>query len=109
MSTTMNDLNAAVKAQAAEIVASGADVRPRLAEVVTRNACQSQQSGEGLVGLVKAVMDGARVGVDMEVILHKIQGLGGTVLKTNVEPERAKQIQSTLAAALPAERQPDCS
>jgi hypothetical protein len=63
MSTTTNDLNAAVKAQAEEIVASGADVRPRLAEVVTRNACQSQQSGEGLVGLVKAVMDGARVGL----------------------------------------------
>jgi uncharacterized membrane protein len=36
---------------------------------------------------------------DMEVILHAIQGLGGTVLKTNVDPERAKLIQSTLAAA----------
>jgi uncharacterized membrane protein len=34
---------------------------------------------------------------DMEVILHAIQGLGGTVLKTNVDPERAKLIQSTLA------------
>jgi len=36
---------------------------------------------------------------DMEVILHKIRGLGGTVLKTNVDLERAKLIQSTLAAA----------
>ena len=36
---------------------------------------------------------------DMEVILHSIQGLGGTVLKTNVNPERAKLIQSTLAGA----------
>jgi uncharacterized membrane protein len=35
---------------------------------------------------------------DMEVILHKIQGLGGTVLKTNVDLERARLIQSTLAA-----------
>jgi uncharacterized membrane protein len=35
---------------------------------------------------------------DMEVILHKIRGLGGTVLKTNVDLERAKLIQSTLAA-----------
>ena len=35
---------------------------------------------------------------DMEMILHKIQGLGGTVLKTNVVLERAKLIQSTLAA-----------
>jgi uncharacterized membrane protein len=44
---------------------------------------------------------------DMEVILHKIQGLGGSVLKTNVDLERAKLIQSTLAAAPPDERQPD--
>jgi uncharacterized membrane protein len=36
---------------------------------------------------------------DMEIILDKIQGLGGTVLKTNVDLERAKLIQSTLAAS----------
>ena len=36
---------------------------------------------------------------NMEVILHDIRGLGGTVLKTNVDLERAKLIQSTLAAA----------
>ena len=35
---------------------------------------------------------------DMDVILHKIRGLGGTVLKTNVDVEHAKLIQSTLAA-----------
>jgi uncharacterized membrane protein len=35
---------------------------------------------------------------DMEVILHNIRGLGGMVLKTNVDLERAKLIQSTLAA-----------
>jgi hypothetical protein len=34
----------------------------------------------------------------MDVILHKIRGLGGTVLKTNVDLERAQLIQSTLAA-----------
>jgi uncharacterized membrane protein len=34
---------------------------------------------------------------DMDVILHQIRGLGGTVLKTNVDVERAKLIQSTLA------------
>ena len=44
---------------------------------------------------------------DMKVILHKIRGLGGSVLKTNVDLERAKLIQSTLAAALPDQRQPD--
>ena len=36
---------------------------------------------------------------DMEVILHAIQGLGGTVLRTNVDLHRAQLIQSTLAAA----------
>ena len=45
---------------------------------------------------------------DMEIILQKIRGLGGTVLKTNVDLERSKLIQSTLAAALPDQRQPDC-
>jgi len=35
---------------------------------------------------------------DMDVILHRLRGLGGTVLKTNVDVERAKLIQSTLAA-----------
>ena len=34
---------------------------------------------------------------DMDVILHAIRGLGGTVLKTNVDLDRAKVIQSTLA------------
>jgi len=41
---------------------------------------------------------------DMEVILHKIQGLGGKVLKTNVDLERAKLIQSTLATPAPPDR-----
>jgi hypothetical protein len=35
---------------------------------------------------------------DLEVILQAMRGLGGTVLKTNVDPERAQLIQSTLAA-----------
>jgi uncharacterized membrane protein len=34
---------------------------------------------------------------DMDATLHAIHGLGGTVLKTNVDLERAKLIQSTLA------------
>ena len=44
---------------------------------------------------------------DMEVILHKIRGLGGAVLKTNVDLERAKLIQSTLAAASTDTSKPD--
>jgi hypothetical protein len=43
----------------------------------------------------------------MDMILHKIRGLGGSVLKTNVDLERAKLIQSTLAAAVSGEKQPD--
>jgi uncharacterized membrane protein len=35
---------------------------------------------------------------NMEVILHALRGLGGTVLKTNVDLERAKLIQTTLSA-----------
>jgi uncharacterized membrane protein len=34
---------------------------------------------------------------DMEAILQGIRGLGGTVLKTNVDLERARLIQSTLS------------
>src|SRR5882724_8361366 len=34
----------------------------------------------------------------MEVILHAIRGLGGTVLKTNVDVERARLIQAGLPA-----------
>src|SRR5262245_22244896 len=35
---------------------------------------------------------------DVDAILHAIRGLGGTVVRTNVDLERAKLIQSTLAA-----------
>src|SRR5262245_61207159 len=44
---------------------------------------------------------------DMEMILDKIRGLGGTVIKTNVDLDRVKLIQSTLAASQPDQRQPD--
>jgi uncharacterized membrane protein len=37
-------------------------------------------------------------GGDMEVILERIRGLGGRVLKTNVDGERVKLIQQTLSA-----------
>jgi uncharacterized membrane protein len=36
---------------------------------------------------------------DMDAILHAIRGLGGTVLKTNVDVERARLIQSALKAS----------
>lgn len=43
---------------------------------------------------------------DLDVILHAIRGLGGTVVKTNVDVERAKLVQSTLAAAPAATMKP---
>ncbi len=43
----------------------------------------------------------------MDPILRGIRGLGGTVLKTNVDPERARLIQSTLAASADP-TQPNC-
>ena len=38
-------------------------------------------------------------GGDMDVILPDIHGLGGTLLKTNVDLAKAKQIQAELAGA----------
>ena len=62
--------------------------------------------GDDFIEEVKALMKPGTSAVfvledpgDMDVILHKIRGLGGTVLKTNVDLERARLIQSTLAAA----------
>ena len=44
---------------------------------------------------------------DMQVILHAIRGLGGTVLKTNVDVERAELIQSTLSKSVNRQRRAD--
>jgi uncharacterized membrane protein len=38
---------------------------------------------------------------DEEVFLHKIRGLGGTVLKTNVDPHWAEQVRQALAGTPP--------
>lgn len=35
---------------------------------------------------------------DMDVVLERIRGLGGTILKTNVDLAQAKRIQATLSA-----------
>jgi hypothetical protein len=68
MSTTATkNPSSTVKSQAAEIVKSQADVRGRLAEAVSQAACQSQQSGEGLIALVRSVIDGAREGLARSV------------------------------------------
>src|SRR5262245_59517425 len=43
---------------------------------------------------------------DVDTILHAIRGLGGTVVRTNVDLERAKLIQSTLAAGAAGTTEP---
>jgi uncharacterized membrane protein len=62
--------------------------------------------GEDFIRNVKALMKPGTSALfvldeagDMDMILHTIRGLGGTVLKTNVDLERARLIQSTLAAS----------
>jgi uncharacterized membrane protein len=54
---------------------------------------------EGLIKPGTSVLFVLDDGGDMDAILHAIRGLGGTVLKTNVDLERAKLIQSTLATS----------
>ena len=41
------------------------------------------------------------VGGDLDVVDYRIRGLGGTILKTNVDPKRAKEVQAALAAPSP--------
>jgi uncharacterized membrane protein len=44
---------------------------------------------------------------NLDMILDKIRGLGGTVLKTSVDVDRAKLIQSTLSAGAGGTNKPD--
>jgi hypothetical protein len=67
MTTDVNDPTAEVKAEAEQIVAGGTEIRERLGEAVAQAAEKSQQSGQGLVSLVRAVLDGAREGLDRSV------------------------------------------
>ena len=68
MSTTATkNPSTTVKSQTAEIVKSQVDVRGRLAEAVSEAVCQPQQSGEGLIALVRSVIDGAREGLARSV------------------------------------------
>jgi uncharacterized membrane protein len=62
---------------------------------------------EGLIKPGKSVLFVLDEVGNMDAILRGIRGLGGTVLKTNVDPERAKLIQSTLAASADT-TQPNC-
>jgi uncharacterized membrane protein len=60
---------------------------------------------EGLMAPGTSVLFVLDRACDMAAILEGIQGLGGTVLKTNVDLERARLIQATLLAPPAAEQQ----
>lgn len=104
MSTTTTDLDAAVKSQAEEIVTSGADIRPRLADVVSQAAAQSQQSGQGLVSLIRAVIDGAHEGLVRSVpkdrddaLRQVVDALGDGLSRTALAGQLA--VQETLSSS----------
>ena len=85
----------------------GATIAAMLGTVGTAMAA-SAGIGDDFVREVQALMQPGTSAIfvldsegDMDVILHGIRGLGGTVLKTNVDLERARLIQSTLAAPPP--------
>jgi hypothetical protein len=67
MSVTTKKRKSPVKGRVETIVASGTDVRPRVAELVAQQACENQESKGGLVGLVRTVIDGAQAGLTKAV------------------------------------------
>jgi len=84
---------------------TGATIGAMVGGVGTTVAVSSVGISDDFVKEVEALMKPGTSAIfvlddegDMDVILHKIRGLGGTVLKTNVDLEHAKLIQSTLAA-----------
>lgn len=98
MSTTTRDLDTAVKIEVEEIVASGTNIRPRLTEAIKQAACQSEQSGSGLVGLIRATVEGARVGLaravpaDRDDVLRQVvDALGDGLSQTALAAELAVQ------------------
>jgi len=65
--TTVSDVQAAVKPQVQKIVASGEDIRRQLTKVISEAACRCQETGEGFVELTRSVIDGAREGIEKSV------------------------------------------
>lgn len=67
MTTQSTNPSAAAKSEAEQIVASGKEIRPRLTEVVAQAAETAQKSGQGLVALAQAVLEGAQEGLEKSV------------------------------------------
>jgi len=85
---------------------AGAAIGALVGGVGTRTALHAAKIGDDFIQEVEGLMKPGTSALfvldnegDMEMILHGIRGLGGTVLKTNVDVERAKLIQSTLASS----------
>jgi uncharacterized membrane protein len=84
---------------------TGAALGAALGSVGTATAAQAG-IGEKFIRDVEKLMEPGTSALfvlddegDMELILHRIRGLGGTIVRTNVDAERAKLIQSALAGA----------
>jgi uncharacterized membrane protein len=84
---------------------TGAAIGALLGGIVTAVAPRVGISDEFICDVERLMKPGSSVlfvldrEVDMEVVLHTLKGMGGTVLRTNVDLERARLIQSTLAAS----------
>lgn len=100
MTTTTSEVQAAVKAQVEKIVASGEDIRRRLAKLVSEAACRCQESGESFVKLTRSAIDGARAGLaksmpnDQDGALRQVvdglgDGLSQTALAARLAVEEA--------------------
>jgi hypothetical protein len=98
--TTIREVQAAVKPQVEKIVASGENIRQRLAKVISEAACRCQETGEGFVELTKSVLDGAREAVaksapkDSDAVLRQVvealgDGLSQTALATRLAVDEA--------------------
>jgi hypothetical protein len=78
-----------LKTRAERIVADGTEIRPRLREAIANAAEQSQQNGQGIVGVVQAVLDGAQEGLQKsmspdpnDVLRQVVDGLGDGLSQT---------------------------
>jgi uncharacterized membrane protein len=85
---------------------SGAAVGAVLGSAGTAASAATAGIGEEFIKDVEALMKPGTSALfvldevgNLDVTLKDVRGLGGTVLKTNVDTERARLIQSTLAAA----------
>ena len=83
---------------------AGAAVGAVIGGAGTAGAAAAVGIGEDFIRDVKGMMKPGTSALfvldtegDMNAILHAIRGLGGTVLKTNVDVERARLVQATLA------------